>query len=1172
MRTAARHWPLLSLFALITSVAHGQGTLRFLENKGQWPAEVSYRAEATGATIWCERGAVLIDRFDHPHDPSKGPHGIGAGSVVHHHAVRLRFLSAAPESRTTGERLLKGRYNFFLGNDPKHWAGDVRPFGDVTLRTVAPGCDARFYEGRSGLKYDLLFAPGADPALLRFTYEGADDIALRDGVLVVGTSLGRITERIPIAYQDVQGERRVVSCTYTLKDGVVGIKPGPYDTRLPLVVDPELMFSTFSGSTADNFGYTATFDIAGFLYSGSSAFGQGYPTTTGAYDVTFNGGVGLGPGTDIALTKYDTTGSELIWSTYLGGNGDDLPHSLIVNDADELVMLGTTGSDDFPTTANAYDDSFGGGTPFLPSGIGTEYPNGTDIVVARLSSSGAQLLGSTYIGGTANDGLNSAPALGFNYADEMRGEVLLDANDHVVIVSCTESSDFPVTSGAYRTSYAGGTHDAVVFRLNLALTELEWSTFYGGTGTDAAYSGQIAANGDIIITGGTTSPDLPSEPIDLQPTFHGGQADAFVASLSGDGSTLNARTYFGSSAYDQAYFVELDDAGDVYLLGQTRAPRDSLIHIAGYAQRSGGQMLAKLSPDLTTLHWSSRFGATSGPDTAWPNISPTAFLVDFCDKIYVSGWGSLIESGSHLGTTGLPITADAYQPSTDGRDFYLIVFDIDMSSLVYATYFGGPISREHVDGGTSRFDRRGRVYQSVCAGCGGNSDFPSTPDAWSPTNNSPNCNNGVFKFDFNAPLVIAAFDSPDTICGTNDVTFTNLSYGATSYLWDFGDNSSSIAPAPTHTFPGPGTYTVQLTVFNPLTCNEVDSISRTIQVHPEGPVVQAMNDTLICGPISSFTLRANSQGTADRFIWSTSPFFTDTLNATTADSIAIVAPATSGTYYVRAMNVAPCDARDSVRVTVSLGAIALTGDTAICTHANITLAVQGADPGSTIQWEPEEEIISGQGTATITALPEETMTFAVAVTAPSGCTWEAEQQVLVSPITVSSVTATVDQSLVLAGTLVHLHATPGDGVSYSWTPPEAVSDPTIADPTAVIQRSTTFIVTVSDGICTRSVPVTVQVHELVCAEPDIFVPNTFTPNGDGNNDVLYVRGRSIERMEFQVFDRWGEKVFETSDMARGWDATYNGEAVSAAVFVYHLTAWCVDGQEYFTKGNVTVVR
>ena len=186
--------------------------------------------------------------------------------------------------------------------------------------------------------------------------------------------------------------------------------------------------------------------------------------------------------------------------------------------------------------------------------------------------------------------------------------------------------------------------------------------------------------------------------------------------------------------------------------------------------------------------------------------------------------------------------------------------------------------------------------------------------------------------------------------------------------------------------------------------------------------------------------------------------------------------------------------------------------------------------------------------------------------------WTDSVLVDVSLMSGDGVTATVDQEVVLAGTTVHLLATPGSGVTYAWQPASAVSDPGIAAPTAVVNVTTTFYVTVSDGTCSRTDSVKVLVHELLCADPDIFVPDAFTPNGDGNNDKLFVRGRHISSMELKIFDRWGEVVFQTKDQAKGWDGSYKGKPVDPAVYVYWLTAHCVDGQEYFTKGNVTVIR
>lgn len=1163
-----RAFSFLVLFHLIAT-ALGQDGMRFISNEGQWPEQVTHRAELRGALIWVEKDGLVIDRYDvdqvaQAHANIHFDINRQNGVKWLHHAVKLRFLSATEEASVKADLPVTGRYHYFLGNDPAYWARDAKPFLRITISNVAPGCDAVIREGRSGLKYDLVLAPGADAKDIRFTYEGADKLQIRNGALLVHTSLGRLVERIPLAYQEVNGERRSVSCSYTIKDGVVGVRPGAYDPALPLIIDPTLSFATFSGSVSNNFGYTATFDNAGYLYAGSTAFGNQYPTTLGAYATSWAGGT-----TDIAITKYDTTGSFLVWSTYLGGNAAEMPHSLIVDGNDQLHVLGTTGSANFPSTAGAYDNSFAGGTAFTPAGLGLSYPNGSDMIIAKLSANGSQLLGSTYLGGSSNDGLNSAPGLKFNYADEVRGEVLLDNAGRVWITSCTESNNMPVTPGAAQSSYGGGSHDGYVACFNTSLTQLEYASFIGGSGADAVYAGDLDAQGRLYVCGGTNSSNLPASTNAVNTSFNGGSVDAFVARFSATGSSIERLSYWGSSAYDQAYFVELDEPGSVYLFGQTSAPSGQLIQNAPYNIPNGGQFITKFAPELDAIQLSSRVGAGDGT----PDISPTAFLVDVCDKIYTSGWGSSAGGlGGQLTTTGLPVTPDAIQGTTTGHDLYLAVFDIDMTSLSYATYYGGPVSPEHVDGGTSRFDRRGRVYQSVCAGCQGNSDFPTTPGAWSATNNSGGCNNGVLKIDFDSPLVIANFNAPDTACAGSTIPFTNLSGGGGTYLWDFGDGNGSTSISPTHTYAAPGTYTVTLTATNAETCNGTDAVTRTISVATARPVLAAMSDTTLCGPLNGFELVANSEGTATTFLWSSDAGFTDMLNASPSDSIAFVSPPASGTYFVRAGDVPACREVDSVTVIVSLADVSLQGDSLVCSNDPAVLRVIGADEGSVILWQPESAIVNGQGTSTATVAPNETTGYGVTVTTPTGCSWTGAITVSVSPIDGNSVGASATPSAVLPGTVVQLGATPSDGVTYSWQPADLVSDPTLPNPTSTVNATTTFTVTVSDGVCTKNASVTVTVFELVCKDPNIFVPNSFSPNGDGVNDFLVVRGQHITDLEFMVFDRWGEKVFETKDQNVGWDGTFRGEAVGPAVFVYHLTAFCLDGQRYFTKGNVTVIR
>jgi gliding motility-associated-like protein len=223
-----------------------------------------------------------------------------------------------------------------------------------------------------------------------------------------------------------------------------------------------------------------------------------------------------------------------------------------------------------------------------------------------------------------------------------------------------------------------------------------------------------------------------------------------------------------------------------------------------------------------------------GDGSAQVNISPTAFLVDNCHNIFVAGWGGLVNTGFNPSTgtvDGMPITGDAFQSSTDGSDFYMIIFANDLADFAYGTFFGGGISDEHVDGGTSRFDKQGVVYHAVCAGCGGNDDFPTSEGVVSNTNNAPNCNLGVFKFSLGPPPTSAAFTlTPPNGCYPVEVDFSNLSINADTYIWDFGDGSTSVIENPVHTFYEPGVYTIRLIASIDNECGNYDTTYQTVEV------------------------------------------------------------------------------------------------------------------------------------------------------------------------------------------------------------------------------------------------------------------------------------------------------------------------------------------------------
>ena len=1229
--------------------------VHFIENKGQWPSQVKFSAATENGRTFFENNAFTHHFFDLS-EIAKAHAGKEFEPVMRGHVFRQVFRNAHPE-KVTADAFQQTRYNYFLGNDPSKWGRDCREAKGFRYQNFYSGIHLHVYQNDFFMKYDWEVQGGASPAQIQWTYEGIDDVRIEDGRLIVRTALGEIVEQIPIAYQMIPMEGEAagnnppwkvrVDCAFVKNGNTISFRVGKYNPRYALIIDPELIFSSYSGSFDDNFGFTATYDSQGNLISGSSAFGQGYPTTLGAYQTVWGGGDGQGSlaGTDMAISKYDASGTFLQWSTFLGGANDDLPHSLISNSNDELIVLGTTSSVNFPVTAGAFDNLYNGGDNFAPFGIGVQYVNGSDIIVAKLNVNGNTLVASTFVGGSGNDGVNTAVGLKFNYADEFRGEVDLDANDNVYVVSSTYSTNFP-TVNAFQSSL-GGLQDACVFQLSSDLSQMIWSTYLGGSDDDSGFSLAEDNAGNVFVCGGTQSVDFPLAGNGFGQVFNGGNSDGWIAKLNPSGTSLLTSTYFGSNVFDQLYFIETDNVDDVFVYGQTRAANSTFVVNAAFSQPNSGMLVTKFPNDLSSIVWSTVFGTGGGE----PNLSPTAFLVDVCGKIYLSGWGGAVNEYSTMEagyTTGLITTPDAFQTTTDGSDFYLLVLEADASAVTYASFFGGNISAEHVDGGTSRFDRKGIIYQSVCAGCGGNSDFPIfPPNAVSAINNN-SCNNGVFKYDFQLPLTVANFNAPPLLCEGSTIQLVSTSSLAASVQWHFSDDNSTVfGNSVVHTFNAPGTYTITLTAQNPITCNAVDTISRTITV--VAPIVETLADVTVCsgipvqlgqvsadpnavytwtpndgnlsdvnGPLPIFTGSSNasyqllvqhdvctdtltqnvvvpqleltlpndtslcvpdnvdlnalvSPSTGD-LIWSASPDFSNPLNTNFQDLSINVFVNGMQTYFAQ-LTSQGCTVEDSVSVFMVGDQATIQGDFTACYGDTVSLSVLNPNPTFNYQWQSNAQLLSGQGTSSVEFIITAGTTVSVSAATPSGCFAQDTVQVAVSALNASTIEATATPAVVLVGTNVQLNASPVNaGYNYSWTPNLGLSNANIHNPNAFVEATTTYNVAVSDGDCIQQDSVTVRVVDFICGRPTVYVPNAFTPNLDQANDWLYVRGNFITELNFKVFDRWGELVFETQDQSIGWNGYYKGKKVDPAVFVYYLRTVCEGGEVYFEEGNITVLE
>ncbi|MEZ4825649.1 MAG: PKD domain-containing protein [Bacteroidia bacterium] len=1092
----------------------GKSDLRFIENKGQWEDNVRYRVRLNGGHVFVEDQRLTYYFYDMPHEG----HGLPSlderpenEKLFRSHAYRMSFEGARKDSRIVPSLLYPQFHNYYYGNDPSHWAENVGLYGMLTYNALYEAIDLRLYGLGDAMKYDFIVSPGGNPADIQIVYEGVDKISLQKGELHVKTSLRNTTELPPVAYQEINGKKYQVECQFRLNDAKVSyVFPKGYDPAYPLIIDPTLIFSTYTGSHADNWGFTATYDDLGNAYAGgfvwSNAFNSSYPTTIGAFQSTFQGG-----DSDVTLSKFSPDGSNLLFSTYLGGNASEQPHSLVADNQGNLYVYGRTNSTNFPATQGAFDIS---------------KSTGFDIFVAKINTTGG-LQASTFVGGAGDDGVNGAAGYNplvftstkFNYGDDARGEIILDAQGNCFVAAQTNSLNFPGTAGHAQAANGGG-QDAVIFKMNGDLSTLIWATYLGGSNADAAYTMKLDTVDNVYVAGGTSSNNFPANTYNT--TYRGGTTDGFVTKISSNGNTILASTYIGTPSYDQVYLLDLDKDFNVYISGQSSGNYPVLNPPSGpvYSNANAKQFIVKLQNNLSAPIFSTVFGSVN---SASPNISPTAMLVDRCDNIYVSGWGgSTNTTGSVI---GMPITSDAFDPNpNDGSDFYMIVLSRDAHSLIYATFLGGDNTAatsagDHVDGGTSRFDKNGVVYHAVCAGCWGNSSFPAQPSSvWSTTNgangaagqSANGCNLAIFKMSFDLAGIEADFVPLDEFnqpivttqgCAPLTVNFDNTSFlgsvpGTPTFLWNFDDNgSTSTIFEPTHVFQNAGTYNVMLILTDSASCNISDTVYKNIIVFPP-PDVDAGPDVQTCAGDTIVLLSLTS---ASAYQWSPAVGFI------TPDSLAQVSvvPPGSANYILTITDGNGCKASDTVNVFVdNTFKVTARPDSVVCRGGSFLLNA-GSNGGILYEWTsaPNANISNPAIANPAVANLDTTTVFYVRSENALGC--ESIDSVRIEVFEVF----TLEDTFVCDGNSILLQTS--NGVSWSWRPNDGtLSSTTIASPVASPLVSTTYSVTATsaDG-CISTKDILVEV-----------LPN---PVAEAGENLQMCFGRSVQlQATGGLFYRW----------------------------------------------------
>lgn len=920
--------------ALVTKPAKHEKLkpLLFIQNKKQWHPNVLFKTHFLGSnSLFLEKNGFTY-LLTHPedlqkiHDLHKNWKASKNGISMRHHAYRVRFLNAN-ETPLEGLGVKTAYHNYFLGNDKSKWSSHVPLFGKVEQKNLYEGIHIETYSQKGQLKYDLIVAPNADASQIKIEYTGADRLELKDGNLHIHTSIDIMQELAPVAFQEVGDERQYVDCQYVLTDNVLSFHfPNGYDTTNELIIDPTVQAATLSGTNgAANFGHSATFDSEGNIYSGGRSFGEGYPTTVGAFQEIYGGG-----GTDIAVSKYSPDGADLIYASYLGGSNGDLPHSIVADFNQRLYVYGSSTSSNYPVTTNAFQSVHGGNN---------------DIVVSILSTDGGTLVGSSYFGGSEDDGVNNSDE-NSNYGDDTRGEIILDGQTNVYVVSSTSSNDFPVTSNAFDQSYESQTtttiaQDAVVFKSNSDLSVLYWSSYLGGGDADIGNGIRLDDAENVYVTGTAGAANFPTTQGAFMETWPGGSENAYIAKISEDGSNLIYSTFFGSANGDEhAYFMDIDELNQVHIYGQTTGtiPVTPNTYFSSIGSR---QFLTALDETLSTKIYSTVIGTNTG--TADYNFVPVAFMVDKCNGIYFSGY---------YAEDNLPTTSDAI--STTGDAFYLGVLEPDATALAFGTYYG---EADHVDGGTSRFDKSGVVYQGVCS-CT-NSLMNTLPNAWA-TTQTTFCDVGVFKIDFEIETVTAnGIVMPGTSgCVPFEVELNSTGLNATEWEWHFPDGTIATTENTTYTFEEAGQFEIPLVVKNPNTCNLEDTIFIQIDVLDGDSSIEMYE---ICTGEDLF-LDATTSNAA--YLWN---------DGTTSATFVTSQP---GTYWVDIM-IEGCTRRDSfILESISAVDIDLGVDTVYCDVASVMLDAE--DPAAvSYNWQ------DGTGNSNFTATTSGF--YFVEVTDTAGC-------------------------------------------------------------------------------------------------------------------------------------------------------------------------------------------
>ena len=673
--------------------AYGKLPLSFEVNRGQTESQVRFLSRGSGYTLFLtSREAVL--RF------SGGHIAEGQTQPVHPAVLRMAWSGANTSPEIAGVEELPGDSNYFIGHDPSQWRTNIPSYAKVKYHNVYPGVDLIYYGNQRQLEYDLVVAPGTTPRDIRLDLQGTDHLAVdAQGDVVVGLNGREVRLQKPLVYQETKGGRREIYGRYVIEgDHQVGFDVAAYDMSSPLVIDPVLVYSTYLGGSANDSGNAIAVDVSGNAYVTGSTGSANFPTLTplqaslagGGSDTdvfvaklnasgtalvysTYLGGgnqdqgnsiavdssgnvyvtgstlstnfpttpgaaqTALGGVSDAFVAKLNSTGTALSYSTYLGGNTNDGGNGIAVDASGNAYVTGSTNSTNFPTTAGAFQTTFGGSAAPPTSG---------DAFVTKLNVTGSVSY-STYLGGGALD---------YGMA------IALDASGNAYVTGSTQSNNFPTTPGAVQTFFAGSSSvtasigDAFVTKLNSTGASLVYSTYLGGNSGDVGNGIAVDASGNAYVAGSAQSTNFPV--LNSFQAALAGSQNVFISKVNPTGATLSYSTYLGGSGADQANGIAIDSSGNAYVTGATSSTNFPVTTGAFQVALAGGvndAFVAQLNGAGSTLVYSTYLGG-SGDDKG------LGIAVDASGNAYVAG---------NTGSSNLPVVSPIQATLGGGLDAFV---------------------------------------------------------------------------------------------------------------------------------------------------------------------------------------------------------------------------------------------------------------------------------------------------------------------------------------------------------------------------------------------------------------------------------------------------------------------------------------------------------------------